>query len=163
MISPSRRRCRHCRERFIPDYRNAYHQRFCSSAVCQHASKRASQRRWLCKPQNRNYFREPDNSERVRQWRQLHPGYWRTDKHSPTTTGPGKISAEARTLQEFCRSKAAVLTELVSSLGGYALQEDIGRWASEVVTEAQCILEWRQLRVISQGQLELPISYHETG
>src|SRR5262245_35711754 len=41
------------------------------------ASKAASQRRWLSKPENRDYFCGPAHVERVRQWRQTHPGYWR--------------------------------------------------------------------------------------
>ena len=44
---------------------------------CRQASKAASQRRWLRKPDNRDYFSGPTHVERVRQWRQAHPGYWR--------------------------------------------------------------------------------------
>jgi hypothetical protein len=175
MNSPNRRRCRHCRQHFDPDYRNAYHQRFCSTPACQHASKQASQRRWLRKPVNRDYFCGPSNVLRVQTWRGAHPDYWRSatrrchqvPNNAPAPT-PGSAPTAlpqppAGTLQEFCRSKMTVLTELVARLSGYALQEDIGRWASEVVTEAQCILERCQLKIISRGQLELPINYHESG
>jgi hypothetical protein len=172
MNSPAGRRCQHCRQHFVPDYRNVYHQRFCSTPACQRASKQASQRRWLCKPQNRNYFREPDNLERVRQWRQSHPGYWRpaahrcqqaAAPHSGTTPQPEEISKETGTLQDFCRSKTTVFIELMSRLHGCALQEDIARWASQVVTEAQCMLIRCQLNIAPPGQLELPINYHESG
>lgn len=152
MNSPARRTCRHCRQQFDPDYRNTYHQRFCSAPECQQASKRSSQRRWLLKPVNRNYFREADNAERVREWRQAHPGYWRTIRHQcthqrvvepaqPLLPSGANASSHLRTLKDFCRSKAPVLSGLISRLRRCALQEDIARWAREMVLEAQCILD----------------------
>jgi hypothetical protein len=172
MNPPTRRKCRHCRQAFIPDYRNAYHQMFCSTPACQHASRQTSQRRWLRKPENRNYFRELDNLERVRQWRQSHPGYWRAachrcqrpkDQHSANITPAEEISTQTCTLQDFCRGKTRVLIDLVSRLGRCALQEDIARWASQLVTEAQCILVRCQVNILPRRQLELPINYHESG
>ena len=175
MNAPSRRRCRHCRRHFVADCRNAYHQRFCSNPVCQHASKQSSQQRWLRRPENRDYFCGPNNVLRVQNWRRDHPGYWRSDNHrcnqvvqnAPAVLAERNLTAMPRpqpsTLQDFCRSKIPVLTELISRLSGYALQEDIGRWVSEVVTEAQCILEQCKLKVVGRRQLELPINYHETG
>lgn len=50
------RRCRHCDRHFVPDFRNAHHQRFCSDTACQGVSKWVSQRRWLRAPDNRNHF-----------------------------------------------------------------------------------------------------------
>ena len=35
------------------------------------------QRAWLAKPENRNYFRDTGNAERVRNWQKVHPGYWK--------------------------------------------------------------------------------------
>jgi hypothetical protein len=61
-----RRTCLHCRELFRPDPRNLRHQRYCSKPQCRKASKAASQRRWLAKAQNRDYFRGAANVERVR-------------------------------------------------------------------------------------------------
>ena len=49
------RKCCHCGVWFKPRGRNAWHQRFCSTAACQVASKRASQRKWSRK--NPSYFR----------------------------------------------------------------------------------------------------------
>ena len=71
-----RRKCRHCRELFLPDPRNLRHQHYCSKPECRRASKAASQRRWLSKPANRDYFRGAANVQRVRAWRAAHPGYW---------------------------------------------------------------------------------------
>lgn len=67
-------KCAHCHRPFRPDPRNAWHQRYCAAGECRGASKAASQRRWLGKPENRDYFRGPEHVERVRQWRRAHPG-----------------------------------------------------------------------------------------
>ncbi len=169
------RRCRHCRQRFLPDYRNAFHQQFCSAAACRHASKQASQRRWLRKPENRAYFREPDNLLRVRAWRLSHPGYWRTARRAceqftdsgldlklkPESSDP--LRGPGGTLQDFCRAKIPVLLGLISSLGHYALQEDIARCASRVVSEAQCILQQCHLKRPAPGQPAGVMNFHESG
>ena len=52
-----RRKCLCCGGLFRPDPRNRRHQRYCSQPACRKASKAASQRRWLGKPDNRDYFR----------------------------------------------------------------------------------------------------------
>jgi hypothetical protein len=160
---------------FAPDYRNTYHQRFCSAPACQYASKQTSQRRWLRKTENRDYFREPDNLRRVRDWRLLHPGYWRVFKHrcrsiddlsqadsmgGDSTTDP---SAHTGTLQDFCRSKASVLIEILSRLRGCALQEDMARYAIQVVSEAQCILQRCQLAVPLSEPPFGEVNFHESG
>jgi len=44
---------------------------------CGRAGKAASQRRWLHKPKNRDYFKGPANVQRVQTWRAAHPGYSR--------------------------------------------------------------------------------------
>jgi hypothetical protein len=164
MNSPTHRTCRHCRQRFIPDYRNVYHQSFCSNPECQRMSKRTSQRRWLRKPQNRNYFREPDNASRVREWRHAHPGYWRAHRHSCLPRPPDhNTPQESPPLQDFCQLKASILSALVSRLSRYALQEDIARCATQVVSEAQCILVRCQLNNSPPLQPAEPVNYHETG
>jgi hypothetical protein len=64
-----KRKCRHCGKYFIPDCRNVKRQKYCGRPECLKASKRESQRRWLGKPENRDYFRSPENVKRVREWR----------------------------------------------------------------------------------------------
>lgn len=73
MMRLRRRKCRCCKELYIPDYRPVRRQRYCSKTECRKASKRASQRRWLRKPENRNYFSGPEHVERKRRWRAEHP------------------------------------------------------------------------------------------
>ncbi len=46
-LSPTRCKCRCCSEFFLPDYRNQDRQHYCSKLDCRHASKQASQQRWL--------------------------------------------------------------------------------------------------------------------
>ncbi|MBM3226799.1 MAG: hypothetical protein FJZ47_23795 [Candidatus Tectomicrobia bacterium] len=78
MRRPLRKRtCQHCQTFFDPHPCSAGRQRYCSEPACRDASKAASPRRWLQKPGNRAYVRGPLQVERVRQWRQAHPDYWR--------------------------------------------------------------------------------------
>ena len=71
------RKCKHCQAFFVPDPRCVTRQRYCSQPECRKASKAASHQRWLDKPAHRDYFTGPTHVERVRAWRQVHPGYWR--------------------------------------------------------------------------------------
>ena len=69
------RKCRHCGQLYQPDPRNRWHQIYCSVAVCQAASKQASQRRWARSGKGRRYARRPKHGQRVKAWRAAHPGY----------------------------------------------------------------------------------------
>jgi len=73
-----KRKCLNCQALFHPDYRNIRHQKYCSESECRKVSKAASQRRWLTKESNKNYFRGSENVQRVQVWRLTHPGYWRS-------------------------------------------------------------------------------------
>jgi hypothetical protein len=164
MILLLRRGCRHFRRGFCPDYRNAHHQRFCAKPDCRRASKRASQQRWLRRPENRNYFRESDNACRVREWRRVHPGYWKAhvDRTVVALRDAGAATGQ-RTLQDFCRSKSTVLNGLVARLGCCALQEDMARYARQVVSEAQCILIRCGVKGLPRSRLDLAVSNYESG
>ena len=136
MTSRRRRKCRHCGQLFRPNPRNLRHQRYCSAKECRRASKAASQRRWLAKAENRDYFRGPEQVARVRTWRAVHPGYGRKksprrpalQEHSPAQ--PVDIDEQsdvlsAPALQDLSRTQSLVLTGLIAHLTGAALQEDI--------------------------------------
>jgi hypothetical protein len=73
-----------CGELFVPDARNKVRQKYCFKPECRQASKAASQRQWLNKPENQDYFRCPDNVRHVQQWRKDNPGYWRGQKQNRT-------------------------------------------------------------------------------
>jgi hypothetical protein len=132
-------KCLHCKEFHQADYRNRGRQRFCAQAECRRAAKAHSQRAWLAKEGNENYFRGPDNVGRVQQWRECHPGYWRKKKPQgvlalqeacPAQATRSEWVAENRVasaLQEAWLMQPAVLVGLISTVTGSALQEDIAR------------------------------------
>ncbi len=80
MAGTKRKKCCNCKDLFIPDPRNAERQKYCHKPQCRKASKAASQRRWLQKPGNQDYFSGPENVKRVQLWRQDNPGYWRSKR-----------------------------------------------------------------------------------
>jgi len=103
--------CPHCKELFLSDPHNRYHQRFCSQPQCQKARKAANQRAWANRPANRDYWQGADEVARVRQWRQAHPGYWRKARKETSST-----------LQAVISTEPAVDQSVKSELGGGALQ-----------------------------------------
>jgi hypothetical protein len=70
-----RRRCPSCQQLFDCDPRTRSLQRFCTEPKCRTASKQASQRRWLGKPENQDYFCGAQHVNRVQAWREKHPEY----------------------------------------------------------------------------------------
>ncbi len=75
MHSVGERKCLHCERFFTPDARNRRRRHYCAKEPCRRASKTASQRRWLSRPENADYFQGVDNAARVRAWQAAHPGY----------------------------------------------------------------------------------------
>ena len=135
---PCRRKCLSCRRVFSADYRNGYHQRYCSQPACRQASKKASQRRWRRKPENRAYDCGAHRVEQVQAWRQEHPHYWkRKPKPIPDPQGvenqpvnPGQSSRNAETsekvaLRDLCWEQSPALVGLIALVTGSTLREDI--------------------------------------
>src|ERR1700739_1249989 len=137
MKGPARRKCLCCKEFYRPDHRNLRHQRYCAKPACRKESKAQSQRHWQQRPENQNYFRGPENSRRVKEWRKRHPGYWRKQPSAPEEPLQDFCSAQVvqneavakkeppAALQDLCLTEPAVLVGLISTLAGSALQEDI--------------------------------------
>ena len=106
-------KCANCHQRFRADARNAWHQRYCKEAACRAASKAASQRRWLDKPENHDYFCGPGQVARVRAWREEHPGYGRRAATSPLqprlplapSSAASDVPAAAAPLQDLVRTQ----------------------------------------------------------
>ena len=156
-------KCLHCKRVFVPDYRNRSRQRYCSTPECQQASKRARQQRWLNKPENRDYFRDAKNVERVQQWRQEHPGYWKRHPRQPTRTLQDACSAQAagimevkpaplpdacaRTLQDVCQVQVPLLVGLISKFTDCTLQDDIVLQVRGLIAKGQDILDQPSRRV----------------
>ncbi|HKM83937.1 MAG TPA: hypothetical protein VJY15_23645 [Candidatus Acidoferrum sp.] len=149
---PKRRKCRYCSEFFFPDPHNLDRQRYCSKSACRHASKLASQQRWFRKPANRDYFRDPENARHVRQWRQTHPGYWkskhpvldRTQPVLPQDVNPVESSCNVpplpRTLQDFALVENPGFVGLIAMITGRTLQDDIAATARRVIEQGRNIL-----------------------
>ena len=153
MASGQRRKCKHCGALFHPDPRNLRHQRYCSEPACRAASKTASQRRWLAKPENQSYFRGPVHVSRVRAWRATHPGYWRKrslkqvalqDDSMRQVIEPTAetVKSASAPLQEIISAQPAVLIGLIAHITGSPLQEDIAFTSRRLLQMGRDILAW---------------------
>ena len=158
-----KKKCKHCKE-FFPLYpRNTTRQLYCSRPQCRKASKAASQKRWLDKPENRDYFRGPDNVARVQSWRKAHPGYWRRKKNQSTDALQDPLNPQVAVnttdtadfvplaLQDSWILQPAVLIGLIAQLTGYALQDDIALAALRMQQSGSDIL-YPQLKGESHGR-----------
>ena len=137
MAGIKRKKCCNCKELFIPDPRNIKRQKYCRKSECRQASKAASQKRWLAKPENQDYFCGPQNVKRVQLWRQANPGYWRgklknnqdalQDRLNPqpieNTCDNGRFATDA--LQDFLIAQPPVLLGLIANFTGNALQDNM--------------------------------------
>jgi hypothetical protein len=140
---------------FAPTRVTAATRRYCSAPRCRRASKAASQARWLSKPENQGYFRDPWHVARVRAWRSRNPGYWRKPPGASTTlqdvstaqaTDPASKTGNLvrSPLQEVIAAQPAVLIGLIAHLVGTPLQEDIVRTADRLLRLGRDILALSQ-------------------
>jgi hypothetical protein len=120
--------CLCCKTLFSLDARNQRHQKYCGARACRQASKRASQRQWLQKPANQDYFRGPANVERVRQWRKQNPHYWKRSEQG------------AGTLQDLLTEQGPLLVGLISQLVDSPLQEHIEQTVRRLVSQGLSVL-----------------------
>lgn len=146
-------KCRNCRELFKPDARNHGRQKHCGKASCRAASKAHSQRRWLARAENENYFRDEQNAARVRRWQRAHPGYWRNTRRykGSTLQDPCLVQPIDRykdiahlALQETLRQQGPVLLGLIATLTDSALQEDMVAASRRLLQLGQDILGGRR-------------------
>jgi hypothetical protein len=156
MASKRSNKCRICGDLFTADPRNHKRQKYCPKLTCKAAGKAARQRRWLAQEQNRDYFRGPEQVQRVREWRAAHPGYWRRYR------GPGGdalqdalggqavdlaqgIDRSAETaLQDALRCQGPILIGLIAHLSDSALQADIALTSRRLLQLGQDILGGKQ-------------------
>jgi hypothetical protein len=153
-MKPSHKRCKclNCKELFLPNCRCRGRQRFCSTPDCQKASKQASQKAWLQKPENQNHFRDPHHAARVRQWQKDHPGYWKNTARARRRTLQEACSTQpvapeasdpnppARTLQDLCSVQTPLFVGLISMLAGCTLQENIALTTRRLIAKGYDIL-----------------------
>lgn len=152
MSSKSTFKCLHCNDEHRCDPRNRGRQHYCGKPDCRRASKAASQRQWVARSENQNYFRGADHCERVRQWRLVHPGYWRNKRSAPESALQDPLIAQvaenetveppviSHALQDIWFSQPALLVGLISVVTGHALQEDIAASARSFLNRGRDIL-----------------------
>ena len=168
----SRRKCRCCRKFFTPEQRNGHHQQYCSASACRQASKVASQRRWRRTRFGREYFRGEKAVQRVRDWRQEHPDYWKKQKSrsprvqaadsQPVNTEQRSCnvpSSDRRTLQDFCLTQDPAFVGLISLVTGSTLQDDIAATARNLLLKGLNILG---LKIPGQPSTTKPSTYGKT-
>ena len=146
---PKRRKCRCCSEFFFPDPRNLDRQHYCGKSACRHASKLASQRRWLRKPANRDYFRDRRTSDesssgarpiraigRRHPYGNANPCYHKLTRFSHLVTHrPG-----LRCVTRFRLAENPAFVGLFTMITGSTLQEDIAATARRVIEQGRNIL-----------------------
>ncbi len=156
-----RRKCLCCEEFFRPDPRNQRHQRYCSKPACRRASHAASQRRWLSKPENRDYFRGPIHVARVQAWRHAHPGYGaraglneRSALQDDCRAQGIDSSAQSAglALQEITSAQPLVLLGLIAHFTDSALQDDIAAASRRLIELGQDVLGGRVPRSPPAGR-----------
>jgi hypothetical protein len=162
MIRVKKCKCKNCHAFFYPDPRNAKRQKFCAKPECRRASKKESQRKWLNKPENKDYFRGPENVRRVQQWRAQHPGYWSRNKTSseialqdpligqPPENKENTPKLNETALQDLLIAQPFVLLGLIANFTGSALQDDIDTTV-------------RRLQKLGQDIAEHLINYNKGG
>ena len=152
MKGSAKRKCLCCQEFYDPDPRNLRHQRYCSKPACRKESKAQSQRQWQEKPENQNYFRSPENCQRVKEWRKLNPGYRRKKKLRVQAVLQEVFQSQVihneevipeRTpgvLQDLFSMQPTVVVGLISMMTGSVLQEDIVSTVGVLVRKGRDIL-----------------------
>jgi hypothetical protein len=127
--------------------------RYCSKPACRKESKAQSQRRWQQRPENQNYFRGPENRQRVKDWRKVNPSYWRKKKSSTQVPLQDFLPAQVAhheelnprvtpdALQDLCSMQPAMVVGLISIMTGSALQEDIAATVGVLLRKGRDILD----------------------
>ena len=145
MLKPiKKRKCKNCKTYFKPDYRNVKKQKFCFKPECRKASKADSQKRWLEKSENQDYFRSSENVKRVQRWRENNPDYYKqshrkknalqdhlTENNSLNQSSTA--NSELDTLQDILSDQALVLIGIIAQLSDSALQDDISVTAKNLL------------------------------
>jgi len=147
-----KKKCRNCQCLFVPDHRNRNRQNYCGKPECRMASKKASQETWLQKPENKDYFKGPANVQRVQEWRNRHPGYWKRKRKKEAIALQDSLNGQLTdsnrnndhfvdvALQDLLSAQPAVIIGLISNFIGSALQDDIAQTLLRMQQSGQDIL-----------------------
>lgn len=146
-------KCKHCGRLYRADCRNRRHQKYCNRPACRRQSKKESQRRWLKKPDHRNYFCGPEQVQRVQAWQKDHPECRKRKKpalqdvclsegvdNKASTSGLNRDTPpKPPALQDYCSSQDPLIVGFIAKFTG-ALQEDIATQLFQFQTLGQIIL-----------------------
>jgi len=148
-----KKQCRYCRRVFIPDHRNRDRQNYCQKPECRKASKAASQKKWLGKTENKDYFIGPDHVERAQDWRlknqDLKPEIPKNEtllqdslqmQNAENKRDSRQFSAKSRLLQDSLIVQPAIIIGLISKFIGSTLQDDISETLLRMQRSGQNIL-----------------------
>jgi hypothetical protein len=135
-------RCRHCSEQFVVDPRLGQRHRYCAAPDCRKAAKRASQQRWLSRPENASYFKGPANALRAKLWRAANPRRSKKPARSmQRLISPGlSATLEACGVQELNERQLALVLGVVSALARSRAQETIARRLRQLMFAGYAVL-----------------------
>lgn len=136
MKKNKRRRCLCCGQLFHCHPRTRSQQKYCAEPACRAASKKASQRRWLQKAENRDYFCGPQHVSRVQRWREAHRQ--NGQKKAPP---PGQLLQETITgqpVEQMRKSSSLALQDPIRPQGPDT-REQIGTWGTSALQDAMSI------------------------
>lgn len=146
-----KRKCHCCGGLYKPDPRVKIKQMYCCAPECRKASQAASWASWFNRPENRDYYKGPEQIAKTQDWRRRNPGYWR----KATTTKnalPKEITAQDAGMQgdsaslnfdalpKEIFSQQALLVGLIANLTGSALPKEIAESSRRFIHLGQDIL-----------------------
>lgn len=150
-IRRRKRKCHCCGDLYKPDPRVESKQMYCCAPECRKASQAASWARWFNRPENKDYYKGPEQVEKTQDWRRQNPGYW---KKATTTKNalPKEITAQDAVMQgdstglncdalpKEILSQPALLVGLIANLTGSALPKEIAESSMRFLHLGQDIL-----------------------
>lgn len=133
------RPCRICSNPFIANKYAGNRQTVCSDAACRKTAKKLAQADWCAR--NPGYFRGPENSCRVQQWRRENPD-WRQRQAAGRSARAAKSSAQTescntpgaqpgRLQDSVLDSQSVLLVGLASVVSGSVLQDEVQSFFQE--------------------------------
>jgi hypothetical protein len=133
------RPCRICSNSFIANKYAGGRQAVCDDAGCKRKAKKLRQADWCAR--NPDYFRGPENTHRVQQWRRENPD-WRQRQAASRSARAGKSSAQTQScntpdpgagrLQDLVSApQGPLLVGLASMVSGSVLQDEVQSFFQE--------------------------------
>jgi len=148
---PAARLCANCGKPFVVDPRVGKRHRFCSLPACVKVSRREAQKKWR-NAGGKAYLTSEENVRQVREWRKLHPLYWkRTRQQKGRRPAPLRISRRLATvlrsvaLEDVIDSRLALEIGMISRLSGAALQDAIAAELRATMLRGYAILRGQRI------------------